>query len=87
MHHAIWLASVGLLATSASAFYPYERHPSSTTASTDHGSKHRRFYSLPGGVGFDHDQPSVVTMDIKKGPSRVGTYRLSASSANSIIAG
>jgi hypothetical protein len=70
MHHAIWLASVGLLATSASAFYPYDRY-STSTKPADNGSKHRRFYSLPGGVGFENNEPATVTMDIKKLPSRV----------------
>ena len=75
MHHALWLASVGLLATSASAFYPYDRY-STPTKPADNGSKHRRFYSLPGGVGFEHNEPATVTMDIKKMPSRVSTFTL-----------
>jgi hypothetical protein len=75
MHHALWLASVGLLATSAAAFYPYDRY-STSTKPADNGSKHRRFYSLPGGVDFKHNEPATVTIDIKKRPSRVSTFTL-----------
>jgi hypothetical protein len=85
MHHALWLASVGLLATSASAFYPYEK-PSTSTKPQDNGSKHRRFYSLPGGVGVEHDEPGVLTMDIKKRPSRVSNLELCVYMANSTTA-
>ena len=72
MHHSIWLASVGLLATSVSAFFPYDKPVSSTSKkSSDSGSKHRRFYSLPNGVGAEHEESGVVTMDIKRRPTKV----------------
>ena len=70
MHHAIWLASVGLLTTPVTAFYPYIRGSETSTASADHGSKHRRFYSLPGRHP-EYDEKAGIKIDLTKGPSRV----------------